>query len=238
MVGGLTTDLDLLKQTLIPSILIAITGILLPIALSFLLIPIFEPSIVVSKLTAFSAGAALSSTSLGTTFAILSAVKLTSTKVGTVLVTAAMIDDVVGLVMVRVISSLSVTAIDASTIIRPVGVSIAFLVVVSIASKVARVILDRGTFKWCEVGIDGIGFVIIGVAILGISAAAGYAGTSILFSAYLAGVSASYLERGNALHCYRKYAVSLDCINRRYYAPVANGLLVPFFFVSSFVVVY
>jgi Kef-type K+ transport system membrane component KefB len=205
MVGGLTTDLDLLKQTFVPSILIAITGILLPIGLSFLLIPLFAPSIIVSKLTAFSAGAALSSTSLGTTFAILSAVKLTSTKVGTVLVTAAMIDDVVGIVMVKVISSLSGTTIDVPTILRPIGVSIAFLVATLIASKVARFMLDRGLFGWYKVNVDGIGFVVTGVVILAMAAAAGYAGTSILFSAYLAGVAASYLARENALKYYEKY---------------------------------
>ena len=47
-------DLFLLKQTLLLSIVVALTGILLPIALSFLLIPIYAP--LVSRLAAFAVG--------------------------------------------------------------------------------------------------------------------------------------------------------------------------------------
>src|ERR1700738_1403394 len=100
-------DLFLLKQTSLLSIMVALTGILLPIALSFLLIPIYAP--LISRLVAFAAGASLSSTSVGTIFAILSAENLTSTRVGTVLVTAAMLDDVVGLIMVKIISNIGVS---------------------------------------------------------------------------------------------------------------------------------
>ena len=63
-----------------------------------------------------------------TTFAILSAANVTSTRVGTVLATAAMIHDIVGLVMVRLISFLSGT-VDAETIVRPSSMSIGFLII-------------------------------------------------------------------------------------------------------------
>lgn len=53
----------------------------------------------------FIAGAALSATSLGTTFSVISSaskeVDLSQTMVGSVLVSAAVIDDVVGLVLAR-----------------------------------------------------------------------------------------------------------------------------------------
>jgi Kef-type K+ transport system membrane component KefB len=193
----------LLKQTFIPAILVALTGICLPVALSFILIPLFPEA---SKLTAFAAGAALSSTSLGTTFAILSSVKLNSTRVGTVLVTAAMIDDVIGLVLVRVISQLG-GQIDAGTIARPIGVSIAFLVVTILLSRVLKLGLARfGQDKWDEWRFaNESAFVGAGVGLLGIGAAAGYAGTSILFAAYLFGVTASYLFPKTSLNSYQSY---------------------------------
>jgi Kef-type K+ transport system membrane component KefB len=55
----------------------------------------------------FIAGAALSATSLGTTFSVISSaskeVDLSQTMVGSVLVSAAVIDDVVGLVLARLV---------------------------------------------------------------------------------------------------------------------------------------
>ena len=195
----------LLKETLVPSMLVAITGIGLPIALSFILIPLFT-STEVSFLTAFAAGASLSSTSLGTTFAILSAAKLTTTRLGTVLITAAMIDDIVGLVMVTVIASIGVS-VDPQTIARPIWVSIVLLVVVIFGSMIAKRILDRYPLKIPKGWTEQFAFVMTGTVLIGMTAAAGYAGTSVLFSIYLAGVSATYLSEGRALECYTEYSL-------------------------------
>lgn len=185
--------------------LVAITGIGLPIALSFILIPLFT-STEVSFLTAFAAGASLSSTSLGTTFAILSAAKLTTTRLGTVLITAAMIDDIVGLVMVTVIASIGVS-VDPQTIARPIWVSIVLLVVVIFGSMIAKRILDRYPLKIPKGWTEQFAFVMTGTVLIGMTAAAGYAGTSVLFSIYLAGVSATYLSEGRALECYTEYSL-------------------------------
>lgn len=186
--------------------LVAITGIGLPIALSFILIPLFTSLTDVSFLTAFAAGASLSSTSLGTTFAILSAAKLTTTRLGTVLITAAMIDDVVGLVMVTVIASIGVS-VDPQTIARPIWVSVVLLLVVIFGSMIAKRILNRYPLKIPKGWTDQFAFVMTGTLLMGMTAAAGYAGTSVLFSVYLAGVSATYLSQGRALECYTKYSL-------------------------------
>lgn len=50
--------------------------------------------------------------------------------------------------------------------------------------------------------LTGVPFVLTGLTLLGFSAAAGFVGTSVLFSAYLAGVSASYLCHDAAQQCY------------------------------------
>ena len=65
--AGLGTDLQLLIRNLPLSILAALTGILLPFALSFALLT--SPAYGYTKMQAFAAGASLSSTSLGTTLA-------------------------------------------------------------------------------------------------------------------------------------------------------------------------
>jgi Kef-type K+ transport system membrane component KefB len=204
----------MLKHNFVISVLVALTGILLPIALSFILIPMFwSPTI--TPLTAFTAGASLCSTSLGTTYAILSAARLERTRIGTVLVAAAMMDDVVGLIMVSVVSSLTKT-VDARTVGRPIGVSFAFLFASSVVMKSFRPLLKHFSNPIRKIHFQGLSFVVSGLALLGLVAAAGYAGTSILFVGYLTGISATYLFevpvegvegafKNHALECYEKY---------------------------------
>lgn len=188
-----------------PSVLVALTGILLPIALSFLLIQLVQPT-KINLLTAFTAGASLSSTSLGTTFAILQHAQLASTRLGTVLVTAAMLDDIIGLVMVKVITSIHGN-VSVNTIARPIYVSIIAVAVVWFGAIVVKRGWKRGKNRILakeRFRIQGFGFVIVGVTILGFTAAAGYAGTSILFSSYLAGVASSYISDGKAQKTYER----------------------------------
>lgn len=189
-----------------PSVLVALTGILLPIAFSLLLIDLVLPT-KINFLTAFSAGASLSSTSLGTTFAILQHAQLASTRVGTVLVTAAMLDDIVGLVMVKVITSIQ-GEVNVNTIARPIYVSVIAVIIVylgAIAVKKGYKRLEMTVSVKEKYRIRGFGFVVTGVGILGFTAAAGYAGTSILFASYLAGVASSYVSDGKAQKSYEKY---------------------------------
>lgn len=71
LAGGLATNLSLLLRNLPLSCICAFTGIGMPIALSFALL---TAGYGYSSLEAFAAGAALSSTSLGTTLAALNSV--------------------------------------------------------------------------------------------------------------------------------------------------------------------
>jgi Kef-type K+ transport system membrane component KefB len=92
LLGGLTTSLKSFKANLWLSSFVATTGIALPIALSYILTVLANAS----PLQAFAAGAALCSTSLGTTFTVMQASGLNATRMGVVLTSAAMMDDVVG----------------------------------------------------------------------------------------------------------------------------------------------
>ena len=106
--GGLSTRLDLLKANFTLSICGAATGVLCPIGFSYLLLYL-----------GFGYGAALSATSLGTTFAVISSaskdVDLSQTKVGAVLVSAAVIDDVTGLVMSVLSMNCVVSLLEATS---------------------------------------------------------------------------------------------------------------------------
>ncbi|KIV87845.1 hypothetical protein PV11_03363 [Exophiala sideris] len=204
--GGLSTSISSVQKTLWLSIGVAITGILLPIALSFSLLRLVNST----KLEAFAAGAALCSTSLGTTFSLLKSTGLTTSRLGTVLTTAAMLDDVVGLVMVQVIANLGSgdSPIHASTILRPILVSAGFAVVVPVSCrfllKPIMVRPGRGKVRMSKlservVNASTLSFLLSTALLVGLVSAASYAGTSTLFAAYLAGAAISWVNELRAL---------------------------------------
>jgi len=171
-----------------------------PIGLSFILMKLLT----ITPLQAFAAGAALCSTSLGTTFTILSTSGLSESRLGVILSSAAMLDDVVGLIMVQVISNLGTasSSFSAVTVIRPVFVSLAFAVVVPVICKLTAVIAKRllsrpdtdkldSTFR--RLTLDRrTAFCIQTLVLIAFVVASTYAGTSNLFAAYLAGASVSW----------------------------------------------
>ncbi|OAA75941.1 Cation/H+ exchanger [Akanthomyces lecanii RCEF 1005] len=200
--GGLSTSLPALKANISLSLGVAATGICLPIGLSFILQYIFDAT----PLQCFAAGAALCSTSLGTTFTVLSTSGLVQSRLGVVLSSAAMMDDVIGLVMVQIISNLGQhsSSFDAIVVVRPLLVSLGFAVV-------APVICILGALpatKWlnarrekCPRGYLNrwllsrhAPFILHTLVLLGYVTAASYAGTSNLFTAYIAGSSISWWD--------------------------------------------
>ncbi|KAK8129815.1 hypothetical protein PG999_002195 [Apiospora kogelbergensis] len=212
--GGSSSSIPTMRANLALSTCVALTGIAAPMALSFLLGPLAGAT----ALQSFAAGAALCSTSLGTTFTVLSTSGLASTRLGSVLSTAAMMDDVVGLVMVQIVSSgLGDSSnggrgsrIAPAVVLRPVLVSVAFAVVVPL---VCRFVFRRLiTYLWksgaknsrlsrrlMQAGQSA--FLVQTAVLLVFVAAAGYAGASVLLAAYLAGIVASWWrDERTALH--------------------------------------
>ncbi|RYN58174.1 hypothetical protein AA0114_g2284 [Alternaria tenuissima] len=198
--GGLSTSFQSLKANLLLSSGVALTGIVIPIALSYTLQGLLDAS----PVQAFAAGAALCSTSLGTTFTVLGSSGLSTTRLGVVLTSAAMMDDVVGLVMVQVISNLGGDNFSWVTVVRPVLVSVAFAVVAPIVclfvAKPLTVWLN--TYREAHPGArlnallqrTQTAFTVHTLILIGLVAGATYAGTSNLFAAYIAGASISWWD--------------------------------------------
>ena len=154
-----------------------------------------------TSLQAFAAGAALSATSLGTTFTILTTTDLIATRLGTVTTSAAMLDDVVGLVMVQIIANLgeSGSSFNALTVIRPLFVSIGFTVgLFLLCGFFIKPIFKRVLFAAPKVpdfmGTMQFSFLYQTALLVGLVASATYAGTSSLFAAYLAGVIITWFD--------------------------------------------
>ena len=153
---------------------------------------------------AFAAGAALCSTSLGTTFTVLGSSGLSASRLGVVLTSAAMMDDIVGLVMVQVISNLGGENFNAITIVRPVLVSVAFAVVVPLAClwvlKPVTLQLNRYREAHPTASLNKLlskthaAFTFHTALLVALIAGATFAGTSNLFAAWIAGAVISWWD--------------------------------------------
>jgi Kef-type K+ transport system membrane component KefB len=202
--AGLGTDLQLLIRNLPLSILAALTGIFLPFALSFALLT--SSAYGYTKMQAFAAGASLSSTSLGTTLALLTP-DLRKTRTGCVLMCAALADDIVGLVIAGIIPGLadntsSGVKVHWPTIVRPILVSVAFAVGTPMLAWMIRKVIK---YNWAQLGRSWVPQFPVSwadpkiqliIALLTLAAfvtATKYAGTSELFGAYLAGVGVGWV---------------------------------------------
>ncbi|KAK1712184.1 sodium/hydrogen exchanger family protein [Colletotrichum lupini] len=201
--GGLSTSFKSLKANLLLSIGVAVTGIAVPMGLSFTL----SSLIGATPLQAFAAGAALCSTSLGTTFTVLGTSGLTTTRTGVVLTSAAMMDDVVGLIMVQVVSNLGGgggSDFNAVTVVRPILVSLGFATVVPAVCKlvVGPITLRLNMIREKNPGskVDQLlrmrqtALVIHTCWLFGLIMGGAFAGTSTLLAAYVAGATISWWD--------------------------------------------
>lgn len=169
--------------------------------LSFILAPLVGAS----PLQAFAAGAALCSTSLGTTFTLLATSGLTTTRLGVVLTSAAMMDDVVGLIMVQVISNLgSLPSLDAVTVVRPIFVSLAFAILLPLACRFIVLPSTRSIAAKRQSNPESrinklfqnelTALTVHTVTLTAVVISATYAGSSGLLGAYIAGAMVSWWD--------------------------------------------
>lgn len=196
--GGITTSLPLLIPLIPISMVIAFTGVAGTFAFSFLCIPAFG----YRPLSAFASGAAMSSTSLGTTLAVLAGTKgigfdIRQTKVGVALVGAAVADDVIAFVFSEIMKILGQSDGGVGPQIgRIVGVTIGLgALAIPLTIWVLKPLLTSQRskellFKSGRLGSMGV---ILLVAV-GMVAAAGYAGTSPLYGIYIGGLMLSYVS--------------------------------------------
>ena len=198
--GGLATRMDLLKANFTLSVCGAATGVLCPIGLSYALL---YGGFGYGAVETFIIGAALSATSLGTTFAVIASasknVDLSQTRVGAVLVSAAVIDDVTGLVMSSVIHDLGKLSSGGDVnlgwlIGRPIVASAAMAILTPVLTKWFFAPMFRKYIEHNFAKFDHLSNIMLMILVLcAFISIASYAGTSILFGAFLAGAFLTYL---------------------------------------------
>ncbi len=121
---GLETDLEELKRVGGPALAVAVVGMVLPFIGGFLLTRWAGFSALVS----IFAGAALTATSISITARVLSEIGALASREGQIILGAAVADDVLGLVVLAVVSQLAKGAgLDAAIVVRSTGLAVGFL---------------------------------------------------------------------------------------------------------------
>ncbi len=122
---GLESDLRQLKEVGIQAVVVACVGVVVPFAAGTAGLMIFFHT---AAIPAIFAGAALTATSIGITSKVLSELGQLKSKEGQIIVGAAVIDDVLGIIVLAVVASLAKTGeIDVVNVIYLIVSATAFL---------------------------------------------------------------------------------------------------------------
>jgi len=188
---GLETDLMELIKVGGRAIAVAVIGMILPFTGGLLLT--FAAGF--PTLTAIFVGAALTATSIGITARVLSELKMLDTREGRIILGAAVVDDVLGLVVLAVVSQIAEGgAVGAFTVARSTLLAVGFCVVALVAGiplgRRLIVIVGRANVRGVLVAAS------IGFALL-MSVAARAAGSAEIVGAFACGL---ILARTNRQH--------------------------------------
>ena len=186
---GLETDLAEMFRVGVASLMVACVGVVLPFALGYLywvLLP--HPEATASNLTlsAIFVGATLTATSVGITARVLSDLGRMNTLESRIIIGAAVIDDVLGLVILSVVSGLAAgAAVTTLGILRTLGVAVGFLVV---AVLLGRFLVPRLFDLIVRMRVRYVLLVAALAFALGLASLASLAGSALIIGSFAAGL--------------------------------------------------
>lgn len=114
--AGLETDVNQIKSLGIKALLVAMGGVLLPLGLGFLLGLVMLPN--ETWHTWLFIGTIMTATSVGITVETLKSLGKYNTKIGSIITSAAIIDDVLGMIVLTVVMSIEGGAEDQNAILK------------------------------------------------------------------------------------------------------------------------
>jgi Kef-type K+ transport system membrane component KefB len=215
---GLETDLREMRKVGGSAVSVAMVGVVLPFLAGYLFwlnVPhgMGDPGTL--STAAVFIGAALTATSVGITARVLSDLSNLGSVEGRIIIGAAVIDDVLGLVILTVVSGIAAGgALSPYSVARILAVAVGFLVVAIaiggwVAPRLFRTIADMKVSYAVPIIALAIAF--------GLAALADMAGSALIMGAFAAGIILARTEQYNAIE---------DRVR-----PV-GALLTPIFFVS------
>jgi Kef-type K+ transport system membrane component KefB len=216
---GLETDLREMFRVGTASLSVATVGVVFPFVLGFGYWA-FVPHAATGSSTdltnaAIFVGATLTATSVGITARVLSDLERMHTKEAKIIIGAAVIDDVIGLVILTVVSGMAAGAsLSALGILRISAIAVGFLVIAVLAG---RFLVPRLFDLVVRMRVRYVLLVFAFAFALGLAAVASLAGSALIIGAFAAGIILSGTNQ-------------FDTIEREV-RPVAS-IFTPIFFVS------
>ena len=208
---GLATDLRALTRVGGTASVIAVVGVVLPFALGFAALSAMG----VGRLAAIVCAAALTATSIGISTRVLAELGFLQTVEGRVVLGAAVLDDIIGLVILSVIATFAAgAAITTAGIIRTTAVAFGFVVMTLLVGGFVVPPVFRAAKRLrapTTIAVMGLIFA------FALAALAGLLGSAVIVGAFVAGVLLNRMPRHD------------DVLG--FAAPIGS-LLTPIFFAS------
>jgi Kef-type K+ transport system membrane component KefB len=191
--------------------MVAVLGVIIPFICGYLLMIAWGASNVQSLFI----GTALVATSIGITARVLSAMGLLDAPTSRIILGAAVIDDILGLLILAIVSSVAAGKIDYVEIITTAALAIGFTAFVALVG--AKVLTNIApAIERLHIGDS---FFVFGLVLcLGLSVAAAYIGVAAIIGAFLAGMALAEASEHNP--------------NMHKQTSAVTEFLVPFFLVS------
>ena len=208
---GLATDLRSLIKVGGTATVIAVVGVVLPFAFGYAALTAMG----VGRLPAIVCAAALTATSIAISTRVLAELGFLQTKEGKVILGAAVLDDIIGLVILSVIATFAAgAAITTTGIVRTSAVAFGFVVIALIVGSFVVPPLFRAAKRLrspTTIAVMGLVFA------FALAALAGLLGSAVIVGAFVAGVLLNRIPQHD------------DVLG--FAAPI-GGLLTPIFFAS------
>lgn len=144
--AGLETDMQELKKNSVPALIVASIGVLVPIAGGFAAYAAaFHPDLSqqINVLKAVFIGVVLSATSVSITVETLREMGKLNGKVGTTILGAAVIDDILGIIVLTIVSSLQDTSVSIVSVLLRIVLYFVFIGAVYFAVHKAKNYLEK-----------------------------------------------------------------------------------------------
>ena len=185
-IAGLETDLVMMKKVGVAAFLAATGGVITPLVLGTLAGIAFGLPFFVSLFL----GTALTATSVSISAETLQELGKLRTREGTAILGAAVIDDVMGVVVLAVVIGMN----SGSDIWLPLGKMVLFFVVATIFGVKLLPLFNKLLVKWHNYAEEAVLAVVISVVLFYAWAAEQLGGVAAITGAYLLGVLLSRLE--------------------------------------------
>ncbi|MBI4854247.1 MAG: cation:proton antiporter [Acidobacteria bacterium] len=175
------------------ALLVAVLGVIIPFFAGWLLLTLWgEPTI-----EGIFLGAAMVATSVGITARVLASLNVLNTQTSQIIMAAAVIDDILGLLVLSMVSSMAKGSVNYKELALSASLSIGFtLFMVFVGAKIVN--KTRPTVEKLKIGNA---FFIVGLTLcLGLSFLASYVGVAAIIGSFLAGMALSEFSEDTDLH--------------------------------------